>query len=79
VTALLLDCAADIRAARLRGPRQQPELATGQMDQWAAYLPGQADALHLRVIDTTALSIEEATDQLQDVVLRLIESNPPAT
>lgn len=76
VTALLLDCAADIRAARLCGPRQQPELATGQMDQWAAYLRGQADALHLRVIDTTALTIEQAADQLQDVVLRLIASNP---
>jgi hypothetical protein len=78
VTALLLDCAADIRAARLCGPRQQPELATGQMDQWAAYLRGQADALHLRVIDTTALTVEEAADQLQDIVLRLIESNPRA-
>lgn len=75
VTALLLDCAADIRAARLCGPRQQPELATAQMDQWAAYLRGQADALHLRVIDTTALTVEQAADQLQEVVLRLIESN----
>lgn len=40
---VLLDCSAEVRAARLHGPRGQPELATARMDAWAAYLRGQAD------------------------------------
>ena len=51
---VLVDCAYAERNARLRGPRGQPELATPQMDGWAAYLRGQADALDLPVLDTTA-------------------------
>ncbi|HEU0054459.1 MAG TPA: hypothetical protein VFQ39_14830, partial [Longimicrobium sp.] len=40
---VLVDCDADVRNERLRGPRGQPELISGQMDCWAAYLRGQAD------------------------------------
>lgn len=57
---LLLDCTPDVRLARLSGPRGQPELATNQMTAWAAYLRGQADALHLPVLDTSSLSLEQA-------------------
>lgn len=57
---VLVDCGYGERHARLRGPRGQPELATAEMDRWAAYLRGQADALSLPVIDTTHLGIEEA-------------------
>ncbi|HEX8243431.1 MAG TPA: hypothetical protein VF541_08050 [Longimicrobium sp.] len=49
----LADCGHAERNARLHGPRAQPELATGDMDCWAAYLRGQADALGLPVIDTS--------------------------
>jgi hypothetical protein len=73
VDVVLLDCSSDVRAARLRGPRQQPELADARMDQWAAYLRGQADSLDLLVIDTTALSVGEAADQLEALVRRLID------
>jgi hypothetical protein len=62
---LLLDCSPEAREARLRGPRAQPELANVQMMTWAAYLRGQADALHVPVLDTTALSLEEATRQVE--------------
>jgi len=75
--AVLFDCSAEVRAARLRGPRGQPELATARMDSWAAYLRGQADALGLPIIDTTELTIEEAADQLQLLVQRLDISNAP--
>jgi hypothetical protein len=64
----LLDCSADVRRARLHGPRQQPELADARMDQWAAYLRGHADALHLVVIDTSASSVGEVADQLEELV-----------
>ncbi|HEX7977815.1 MAG TPA: hypothetical protein VF461_04390 [Gemmatimonadaceae bacterium] len=68
---VLFDCSPEVRAARLRGPRQQPELATPRMDSWAAYLRGQADALGLPVIETTSLSIAEATQELLAFVERL--------
>ena len=76
---VLLDCAPAVRAARLRGPRRQPELATARMDTWAAYLRGQADALGLRVIDTTALTVAEATHHLETIVRCLADSDAPAT
>jgi dephospho-CoA kinase len=60
---VLIDCERSVREARLVA-RGQPELATADMHAWAAYLRGQADALGLAVIDTTALDIEQATDAL---------------
>lgn len=61
---LLLDCSHDVREARLRDHRAQPELVTTDMACWAAYLRGQADALDLPIINTSALTIEAATDAL---------------
>jgi len=61
---LLIDCLSSVREARLRGPRQQPELATPEMANWQSYLRGQADALGLPVLDTSELSIEESADAL---------------
>ena len=75
---VLLDCSMGVRAARLRGPRGQPELATDRMDTWAAYLRGQADALGLPVIDTSMLTIEEAARDLEAIVRRLTDSEAPA-
>jgi hypothetical protein len=69
---VLFDCAAEVRDARLRGPRAQPELATERMDHWAAYLRGQADAFGIPVIDTSALTLVEASDHLERVVQRLL-------
>lgn len=60
---VLIDCARDVRNARLAA-RGQSELASDDMHAWAAYLCGQADALGLPVINTTALDIEQATDAL---------------
>ena len=68
---VLLDCSAEERARRLAGPRGQPELASPQMDAWAAYLRGQADALDLPVVDTTGRSIEAVTGALIAEVARL--------
>jgi AAA domain-containing protein len=66
---VLLHCARKVRTARLVA-RGQPELATDDMHAWAAYLCGQADALGLPVIDTSDLSIEQATDALLAYVIR---------
>lgn len=78
VHVVLLDCSSDVRAARLCGPRQQPELANVRMDHWAAYLRGQADALKLTVIDTSLLTVAEAAAQLEAIIWRLIESEARA-
>jgi energy-coupling factor transporter ATP-binding protein EcfA2 len=55
---VLVDCGHAERNARLCGPRGQSELANPEMDTWAAYLRGQADALGLPIIDTTGASPE---------------------
>jgi dephospho-CoA kinase len=68
VNVVLVECSPRVRAERLRGPRQQPELVTAQMDQWAAYLRAQADALGLPVISTTTLTVAAAAAQLEKVL-----------
>lgn len=53
---VLLDCAPEVRRHRLTALRERPELATSRMDNWAAYLAGQAHALGLPVVDTSDAS-----------------------
>ena len=79
VHVILLDCSRGVRDARLHNDRQQPELATDRMDQWAAYLRGQADALGLPVIHTTDVGIGAVADLLEIVVRRFLETDVPAT
>jgi energy-coupling factor transporter ATP-binding protein EcfA2 len=67
---VLAECGHAERNARLRGPRGQPELACGDMDCWAAYLRGQADALGLPVLDT-AQPVEAAVAELVTMVQEL--------
>jgi hypothetical protein len=68
---VLIDCERAVREARLRA-RGQPELAHDDMHAWAAYLRGQADALELPVIDTTAMDPDQATAALVAYVDRLM-------
>jgi energy-coupling factor transporter ATP-binding protein EcfA2 len=77
---LLVDCDYAERNARLRGPRGQPELATAQMDGWAAYLRGQADALDVAVVDTTGASPDASLTALRAHVDALLAATePPGT
>jgi ribosomal protein S18 acetylase RimI-like enzyme/energy-coupling factor transporter ATP-binding protein EcfA2 len=76
---VLIDCAYAERNARLRGPRGQPELATARMDGWAAYLRGQADALKIPVLDTTAASLDESVAALRTHVEGLLDASAPVT
>ncbi len=61
---LLLDCAHAVREVRLSNERNQPELITRDMACWASYLRGQADALELPIVDTSAMTVEDAADAL---------------
>jgi RNase adaptor protein for sRNA GlmZ degradation len=64
----LLDCSTEVRADRLRAARRQPELANDRMNNWAAYLRGQGDALRVPIVDTTTLSIDEVAEQLAALI-----------
>ena len=69
-TIVLMECSSDVRRRRL-GMRGQPGLASEDMERWAAYLRGQADALGLPVIDTSELTVAEAGAELEAHVRRL--------
>lgn len=69
---VLIDCDSEKRNARLCGERGQPELASVQMDCWAAYLRGQADALNLPIISTSDDSINKSLESLRKLVNELL-------
>ena len=70
---VLVECEQAEREARLRGTRAQPELANPQMENWAAYMRGQADALGLDSIDTSHGSISTSLARLRSIVESLRE------
>lgn len=69
---VLVDCDPVIRNERLHVDRRQPELAHTQMDCWAAYLRGQADALNLAIIDTTEGQVDKSLSVLEALVRDLL-------
>jgi energy-coupling factor transporter ATP-binding protein EcfA2 len=75
---VLVDCEYAERNARLRGLRGQPELANAQMDCWAAYLRGQADALGIAVLDTTGAPPDDGVGFLRERIATLSNAALPA-
>lgn len=69
---VLVDCEPLKRNERLHMDRGQPELANPQMDCWAAYLRGQADALSLSIIDTSNNPIDKSVAELELLVRDLL-------
>lgn len=69
---VLIDCDPEKRNARLHRERGQPELANPQMDCWATYLRGQADASNLPIIDTSDDSINKSLESLRGIVKELL-------
>ena len=69
---VLVDCEPVKRNQRLHMDRAQPELANPQMDCWAAYLRGQADALNLSIIDTSNDPIDKSLIELELLVRDLL-------
>ena len=67
---VLADCSPEVRQARLAGPRAQPHLASAEMDSWAAYLRGQADALDLPIVDTSRQTIDQCVAELEELLLQ---------
>ena len=69
---VLVDCDPVKRNERLHMDRSQPELANPQMDCWAAYLRGQADALNLSIIDTSNNPPDKSLGELELLVRDLL-------
>ena len=69
---VLVDCDPLKRNERLHKDRNQPELANAQMDCWAAYLRGQADALNLSILDTSDNTIDKSLNELELLVRDLL-------
>ena len=69
---VLVDCDPVKRNQRLIMDRSQPDLANPQMDCWAAYLRGQADALKLPIIDTSNDSTDKSVMELELLVRNLL-------
>ena len=57
---ILVDCNDDVRRHRLAVDRGQPELAGDDMMNWAAYLRREAEQAGCEILDTSALSLDEA-------------------
>ncbi len=72
---VLVDCSHAERRRRLVEDRAQPELDTPDMYIWAGYLRGQADALKLEVIDTTAKNRTETIQALASSIEHFAEEN----
>jgi predicted kinase len=70
---VLVECEQDEREARLRGPRAQPELANPQMENWAVYMRGQADALGLDSITASCTTLSASLVGLRRIVESLRE------
>jgi len=69
---VLVDCDPVKRNERLHMDRGQAELANPQMDCWASYLRGQADALQLSIIDTSNDPIDKSLVELELLVTNLL-------
>jgi energy-coupling factor transporter ATP-binding protein EcfA2 len=69
---VLVECEQAEREGRLRGPRAQAELANPRMENWAAYLRGQADALALGIIDTSGVPVSVSAARLRRIVESLL-------
>lgn len=57
---ILVDCDDETRARRLIIDRQQPELANPEMMSWANYLRREAKASWCDILDTSAMSLDQA-------------------
>ena len=65
---VLVDCDDLTRTKRLSRDRKQPELATEQMMNWAAFLRREAQAAKITIVDTSTQSLGESVDQIKELL-----------
>jgi len=61
---ILVDCDDNERLRRLEHHRRQPDLATKDMLDWAAYLRNEARAARCEILDTTRASVDESARRI---------------
>ncbi|PCK81531.1 hypothetical protein CPT34_08340 [Rhizobium sophoriradicis] len=66
---ILVDCDDITRAARLIVHRRQPELANPEMMNWANYLREEARARGCEILDTSAMSVEQAVSRVLSLTI----------
>ena len=62
---LLVDCDDATRARRLGADRNQPELASAAMMNWAAHLRGEAREMGCEILDTSHSPIEASVERVR--------------
>ena len=62
---ILADCSDDVRYARLRTDRNQPELANPTMMSWARYLREEAGNAGFEILDTGCLPLADCVDYVR--------------
>ena len=63
---LYADCNDDVREARLRTDRNQPELANPGMMNWARHLREEAQNAGFEILDTERLPLAECVDYVRE-------------
>lgn len=65
---VLFDCSNEERKKRLTEGRNQPDLATDRMMDWARYLREKCTGDNCQIIDNTNMTIEENTKILLNII-----------
>lgn len=68
---VLVDCNDAIRSDRLKGVRNQPELADAATMNWAAFLRHEAQLMGYETMDTSNLSLEAAARHVYSVLMSI--------
>ena len=61
---ILVDCEDRVRSRRLRGERQQSDLAGSTMMNWAEYLRREARAGGYDILDTSTLTLDRSVERV---------------
>jgi len=66
---VLFDCTDEERKRRLVEARNQPELATDRMMDWARYLREKCIGENCQIIDNTNMTVEENINRLLGIII----------
>jgi hypothetical protein len=69
-TIILIDCNEDVMRSRLVNDRNQPDLFTGDMQNWLKFLRHQALEFNAPIIDSSNLSKEELLEKFEELMRR---------
>lgn len=65
---ILIHCDDTIRHERLQTTRNQPELINKDMDNWADFLHRQAVLMHVIILDSGLMSVNQMVNEILSMV-----------